>query len=126
MDLLINTIQKIESGKIKIDRTSKNIRSNATVNGMLERFNEKIAHLGLCGIPQWEIIYSLLENASSIEPSKMNATVTRLQNENAELKRKYESERNEHLKSSDNYLKLYSVCKQMEKRIKELEGSKGN
>lgn len=126
MDAVINTIRNIESGKVKINRTSRSIRSNETVNGMLERFNSKIAHLGLSKIPQWEIIYSLLENASSIEPSKVKTEVTRLQNQIDELQRKYEIERDNGLKNSENNLKLYARCKELEKRIKEMEGGKGN
>lgn len=122
MDFLIDTIREIESGKIKIDRTPKWIRSNVGTNNLLNKITGTLNHLGFSDIPIWYALYSMAANMKTVESSRVDRELTRLQSDIETWKTKYQNEVNDRLKDSDKYLKLYSLCKEQQKRIKELEG----
>jgi hypothetical protein len=85
-----------------------------------------LARIGLSKIPYWYIELAGQIALDTVDTTKANLEVTKLEAEAQLWKRKYEQERTDRLKDSDNYLKLFSICKQQQKRLENLEAGKRN
>lgn len=120
MDFLIDTFRKLERGEIKIDHSPKWMRSNVTTHKAISQISDYASRLGF-NVPQWGVAFSLAANAGQIESSKVNMEITKLQTERDTWKQKYEYEYNKRMEDSTELVTLYTKCKRLEKRVKELE-----
>ncbi len=119
-DDIVKYIQKINSGKIKIDYKATSIRSNVTTNALLDRITKVISHNMHTEIPKWQVLNWLVQKAiDGIGEGKI------VNPELCSLITELEREKQEHVRTKERELKYAVTVQSLHKQVIQLKKELG-
>lgn len=118
-DELVNFIQQVHSGKIKIDHSPKSIRSNVTTNALLHRLTSIVSHNAHTKVFDWQVLNWLIQKAiDGMEKGKViNPDICTLVTELEETKRQLAKYKEYDAKNSQTITVLHKQVMDLKKEL---------